>query len=80
MRFWDTSAIVPLMIAEPGSGGPKFGFGSDSEIIVWTLTRVELLSALTRRRRERREVFRRPARRPSRFSASLGWVVGNNGC
>lgn len=52
MRFWDTSAIIPLVIAEPGSSRAKSWFQQDTEIIVWTLTRVELLSAIARRRRE----------------------------
>jgi predicted nucleic acid-binding protein len=52
VRFWDTSAIVPLVIAESPSPKVKNWVRSDSEIIVWTLTRVELLSAIARRRRE----------------------------
>ena len=52
MRFWDSSAIVPLMIVEPSSARVRNWFDSDSEIIVWTLTRVELLSAIARLRRE----------------------------
>jgi len=52
VRFWDSSAIVPLMIVEPGSARVRNWFDSDSEIIVWTLTRVELLSAIARLRRE----------------------------
>lgn len=52
MRFWDSSAIVPLMIVEAGSARVRNWFDSDSEIIVWTLTRLELLSAIARRRRE----------------------------
>jgi len=52
VRFWDTSAIIPLVIAEPGTSRAKIWFRQDSEIIVWTLTRVELLSAIARRRRE----------------------------
>ena len=43
---------VPLMIVEPGSARVRNWFDSDSEIIVWTLTRVELLSAIARLRRE----------------------------
>ena len=53
MRFWDTSALVPLVIAEKGSARSKVWLREDSEVMVWTLTRVELLSALTRRRREK---------------------------
>ena len=55
MRFWDTSALVPLVIAEKGSARSKVWLREDSEVMVWTLTRVELLSALTRRRREKPE-------------------------
>jgi predicted nucleic acid-binding protein len=40
------------MIVEAGSARVRNRFDSDSEIIVWTLTRVELLSAIARRRRE----------------------------
>jgi uncharacterized protein len=52
VRFWDSSAIVPLTIVEPGWARVRKWFDSDSEIIVWTLTRVELLSAIARLRRE----------------------------
>jgi len=52
VRFWDSSAIVPLMVVEAGSARVRNWFDSDSEIIVWTLTRVELLSVIARRRRE----------------------------
>ena len=52
MRFWDTSAIIPLFIAEQGTPRARTWYREDPEIIVWTLTRVELFSALARRRRE----------------------------
>jgi hypothetical protein len=52
VRFWDTSAVVPLLIAERGSARAKAWYREDPEVVVWTLTRVELLSALARRRRE----------------------------
>jgi uncharacterized protein len=59
VRFWDTSAIIPLFIAEQGSARAKSWYREDPEIIIWTLTRVELLSALARRRRERPASARR---------------------
>jgi predicted nucleic acid-binding protein len=40
------------VIAEKGSVLAKKWYREDPEIIVWTLTRVELFSALARRRRE----------------------------
>ena len=55
MRFWDTSAIIPLIINEVGSSRVKNWLEQDPEVIVWTLTRVELLSAIARRRREKPE-------------------------
>ncbi|MDP2605491.1 MAG: type II toxin-antitoxin system VapC family toxin [Deltaproteobacteria bacterium] len=61
MRFWDTSAIIPLFIAEQGSVRAKTWYREDPEIIVWTLTRVELLSAVARRRREKPASARRLA-------------------
>ena len=51
MRFWDTSALVPLLVAEPTSSRVRAWLREDPGVIVWTLTRVELLSALARRRR-----------------------------
>ena len=52
MRFWDTSAIIPLWLAEQGSPRAKAWYRNDPDVIVWTLTRVEVFSALARRRRE----------------------------
>ncbi len=52
MRFWDTSALVPLVVAERQSARVQRWLQDDPDIVVWTLTRVELLSALARRRRE----------------------------
>lgn len=52
MRFWDTSALVPLVVAERQSVQAERWLRADADVIVWTLTRVELLSALARRRRE----------------------------
>lgn len=52
MRFWDTSSIIPLWIAEQGSARAKAWYRNDPDVIVWTLTRVEVFSALARRRRE----------------------------
>jgi uncharacterized protein len=55
VRFWDASAIIPLVINEDGSSRVKGWLARDPEVVVWTLTRVELLSAIARRRREKPE-------------------------
>ena len=52
MRFWDTSALLPLFIAEPRTSQALAWLRVDSKIVVWTLTRVEALSALARRKRD----------------------------
>ena len=54
MKFWDASAIVPLLVAEAESDACRKILSEDSEIAVWCLTAVETTSALNRRRRERR--------------------------
>jgi uncharacterized protein len=51
VRFWDSSAIVPLVVAEPASEVMR-GLASDgSELIVWWTAPVECASALARRER-----------------------------
>jgi len=51
VRFWDTSALVPLFVAERQSRAVARRLNDDPDVVVWTLTRVELLSALARRHR-----------------------------
>jgi len=52
VRFWDSSAIIPLFIKEEASEIVKRLVKGDEDIVVWWSTRVECLSALSRRRRE----------------------------
>lgn len=54
MRFWDSSAIVPLLTAEPGTGAARRLLRRDPDMVVWMLTRVEVTSALCRKRRDGR--------------------------
>jgi predicted nucleic acid-binding protein len=51
VRFWDASALVPLVIAERQTAHVEQWLRADPAVVVWTLTRVEVLSALARRRR-----------------------------
>jgi predicted nucleic acid-binding protein len=48
VRFWDSSALVPLVFDEPASEAMRGLAGEDDETVVWVLTSVELLSALAR--------------------------------
>jgi predicted nucleic acid-binding protein len=52
VRFWDTSALLPLFVAEAGSARVRAWLRRDPAVLVWSLTRVELLSAIARRERE----------------------------
>lgn len=52
MRFWDSSAIVPLLLTEEASGAAAALLSGDPELVVWWGTRVECASALARVRRE----------------------------
>jgi len=52
VKFWDSSAIIPLCLKEQMSETVKRLIKADEDIVVWWATRVECLSALSRRRRE----------------------------
>lgn len=52
MKFWDTSAVVPLCIIEPRSRAVKSILTGDQSMIVWWATRTECVSALMRQTRE----------------------------
>jgi uncharacterized protein len=48
VRFWDSSALVPLVIDEPTSETMRQLARDDSETVVWMFSSVELVSALAR--------------------------------
>ncbi len=52
MKFWDSSAIIPLCFRESASESLYRLVKTDEDIVVWWATRVECISALARRRRE----------------------------
>ena len=49
MRYWDASALAPLVIEEEASELALGWLRSDTEIALWGLTRLELVSAVERR-------------------------------
>ena len=74
VRFWDTSALVPLLVAEAETARTERWLREDADVIVWTLTRVELVSALARRRRQEPPAARRlQAARRELFAAWERW-------
>jgi hypothetical protein len=54
VRFWDSSALFPLLVEEPRSALVRQLLDDDLEIVAWWGTPVECGSAVARLRRERR--------------------------
>jgi len=52
MRFWDSSALVPLVIDQASSREAERWAREDPELVVWTLSQVEVTSALRRLARD----------------------------
>lgn len=51
MRFWDASAIVPLLVEEPASAACREWLRDDREMLVWALSVTEATSAVRRKQR-----------------------------
>lgn len=54
MKFWDSSAIVPLLAGEAEREPLLMQLGQDAAIVIWWGTPVECTSAIARREREGR--------------------------
>ncbi len=52
MKFWDSAAIVPLLVNEPQTEAALTELTTDAEVIVWWGTSIECVSAIARRERE----------------------------
>jgi predicted nucleic acid-binding protein len=52
VRFWDTSALVPLLALEPTTPAVRDTLTDDPEVVVWWATAVECTSALARAERD----------------------------
>ena len=52
MRFWDTSAIVPLLVADAATSAVEATYRQDPAMTVWWATEVECVSAVTRLERD----------------------------
>ncbi len=52
MRFWDSSALVPLCLTQRISDRARKLYDEDPELVVWWGSPVECASALARLRRE----------------------------
>jgi predicted nucleic acid-binding protein len=61
LRYWDASALVPLVITEPSTQQMRDLISEDSSVVTWAWTWVEVASAVERRVRE--GLIPRPQRR-----------------
>ena len=53
MKFWDSSAMVPLIVNEEETEYCLKTLSDDQEMLIWCLSKVEVISALCRRVRDR---------------------------
>ena len=51
MRFWDSSAVIPLLVPEVMSGSMQKLFDGDPIIVTWWATEIECTSAIARQHR-----------------------------
>jgi predicted nucleic acid-binding protein len=51
VRFWDTSALVSLVAEEPRSAACRRLLKDKAGVVVWALTRTEMISAVWQRSR-----------------------------
>ena len=52
MKFWDTSAVIPLLVSEPHRDRLLALLEEDGTMIVWWGTPLECMSAIARRERQ----------------------------
>lgn len=79
MKFWDSSALVPLICREAQSARCRAWLREDPVMVVWALAGTEIVSALARRRRDgtiTAPVFTAGKRRLVRLEAAWN-EVGN---
>jgi len=53
LRFWDSSAVVPLLVEQESSPLVAAWLAQDEVLVLWTFTQVEVVSALRRLVREK---------------------------
>jgi predicted nucleic acid-binding protein len=56
VRFWDASALVPIFIKEASTAEVQRWQAVDPGITTWMMTRIEVFSAVAKRKRERPEL------------------------
>jgi predicted nucleic acid-binding protein len=52
VKFWDSSALVPVLVREAATKGVASALAVDPSVLVWWGTPIECVSAIARRERE----------------------------
>ena len=52
MRFWDSSALVPVVLAQPRTAEARAALAADAELVVWWGSAIECASAIARLHRD----------------------------
>lgn len=52
MRFWDSSALVPLCLSQPSTPDVRRAIDEDPELVVWWGSPIECASAIARLHRD----------------------------
>jgi predicted nucleic acid-binding protein len=52
LRFWDGSAVVPLLVDEPTTAAVQGALEDDATMLVWWATELECVSAIARLERQ----------------------------
>ena len=52
MRYWDASALVPVVVSEPASDWARGRLAEDGRIVTWAWSLTEIVGAIERRARE----------------------------
>jgi uncharacterized protein len=52
VKFWDSSALVPLILAQPRTAAARAALEEDPEIAAWWVSSIECASAIARLHRD----------------------------
>lgn len=78
MRFWDTSALIPLLSDEKTTDAMKGLLSADPNIVIWAFTPIEIASALWRKQRARRDDVSRVAAERRLAALAATWTFVND--
>lgn len=75
MIFWDSSALVPLLVSEAATRSVAASYARDPEVVVWWATPVECASTVARLEREQALSFADAGRALARLDAlASSWL------